>query len=127
MMMLGREIALPMDFLADIPASENAPPRESEYVQQLRLSLQEVHNCARDKLGAVLHSSRRTYDGKSKVDVYDVGDLVYILNSAGKVGQSRKLQSIYSGPYLIICKLSDILFTTVNSRGRQQVTHHDRM
>ena len=35
MMMLGQEVTLPMDFLADISASENAPPSEAQYVQQI--------------------------------------------------------------------------------------------
>ena len=127
MMMLGREVNLPMDFLATVPNEEEAFLDEAEYVQQLRLSLQEIRNCAREKLGDTLHSRKRTYDRKLHVDTYDVGDLVYLLNSAGKVGQSRKLQPVYTGPHLIVKKLSDILFTTVNSRGRQQVIHHDRM
>ena len=127
MMMLGREVTLPMDSLTNIPTSQDAPPSEVEYVQQLRSSLQEVHNCARERLGTTLQSRKRSYDRKTKVDTYNIGDLVYILNSAGKTGQSRKLQPLYTGPYLIIKKLSNILFTIVNSRGRQQVIHHDRM
>lgn len=89
--------------------------------------LQQVLNCAREQLGSTLHSRKQAYDRKVNVDTYDVGDLVYLLNSAGKIGQSRKLQPIYTGPHLIVKKISDILFATINSRGKQQITHHDRM
>ena len=127
MLMLGREVTLPMDLLADLPQHKELSDSEAEYVQILRDTLQDIHNCAREKLGSALTSRKKSYDRKSKMDNYDVGDLVYLLNSAGCIGQSRKLQPIYTGPHLIIKKISEILFATVNSRGRQQVIHHDRL
>jgi len=127
LMMLGREVTLPVDLLANIPTDDDEDRDEAEYVQQLRQYLHDVHTCAREKLGTALHSRKRSYDRKIHVDAYDVGDLVYILNSAGTKGQSRKLQPIYTGPYLIIKQISEILFVITDSRGRNRVLHHDRL
>ena len=50
-----------------------------------------------------------------------------MLNSVSKKGVSKKLQPIYVGPYLLVSKVSDCLFLIVNSRGKRQVMHHDRL
>jgi len=125
MMMLGREIMLPVDLLAP-RLSTGAEPAAS-YVIQLRDTLDEVHRCARKKIGAALQVRKRTYDRHIHTEVYEVGDLVYLLNAAGKKGQSRKLQPVYIGPFLVIKVISSALYVITGPRGRHQVIHHDRL
>ena len=55
-----------------------------------------------------------------------MGDLVYLLDSATNIGQSKKLQSPWKGPYLIVKVLSNILFRICGQRG-DSVIHHDRL
>ena len=56
----------------------------------------------------------------------EVGDLVYKLDSAKKVGQSPKLQQVWKGPFLVTKVLSPILFR-VCDRKKSYVLHHDRL
>ena len=124
--MLGREITMPVDLLLQpvAPTSDSDP---ATYVEELRERLQNIHQCARRKLADSLESRKRNYDRKAYRQDYDKGDLVYVLNSVSKKGQSKKRQPIYLGPYLIVSKISDCLFVVINNRGKRQVLHHDRL
>ncbi|MEO1149251.1 MAG: hypothetical protein AAFY26_27425, partial [Cyanobacteria bacterium J06638_22] len=100
----------------------------SEYVQQLQQVLHDTHALARDQLGYSLLRRKKYYDRKQHVSEVDVGDLVYVLNGASKKGHSRKLQSIYCGPYLVTHRISDILYQIQGRNGKgKQVVHHDRL
>ena len=125
MMMLGREIALPVDLLAGAASAD--PPDPADYVADLRNILQEVHTRARERIDTSLEYRKQVYDKKVIQETYEVGDLVYLLNAAGKKGQSRKLQPVYTGPFLVIFKRSPLLYVITNQRGRHQVVHQDRM
>ena len=85
MMMLGREVTLPVDLMMgntkDLP--EDIP---AEYVSRLRKSLMQTHTLAREKLSSYQMRQQRDYDMKLKVNTYEVGDLVYVLDTARKIG-----------------------------------------
>ena len=54
--------------------------------------------------------------------MYYVGDVVYQLNQATKLGQSAKLKSPWKGPYLITAWRSPVLYKITESW-----IHHDRI
>ena len=54
------------------------------------------------------------------------GDLVYLTNSATKVGESKKLNPVWVGPFLVVKKLSSALFE-IRGKKKSQVVHHDRL
>lgn len=51
---------------------------------------------------------------------------MYLHDNRVLVGVSRKLQSIYSGPYLVTRVLSQVLYC-IRGRKREVVVHHDRL
>ena len=57
---------------------------------------------------------------------FDVGDLIYKRNAAFRAGESRKLNPLYTGPYVVVEVLSPALFRVVDQK-RSYVMHHDRM
>jgi hypothetical protein len=57
---------------------------------------------------------------------YSEGDIVYRLNEATKVGQSRKLQSPWRGPYLVV-SADPPLYTVVDQKERRSTLHHDKL
>ena len=67
---------------------------------------------------------KKLYDVTSKVQSFDVGDLVYRRNSVVKLGQSRKLNLVFSGPYLVKEVLSPYLYQ-VQGPKKKLVLHHD--
>ena len=128
MMMLGREVTVPLDFVAGRPPAADAPQSTSEYVQKLQETLHDTHALARDQLGLTLVRRKKYYDRKKHSVSFEVGDLVYALNSASPKGHSRKLQPIFTGPFLVTHKISDILYQIQGRRGKgKQVLHHDRL
>ena len=124
LMMLGREITLPIDLM--IGTIETTNLSSSEYVVRLKNILQQVHQLARDNLLSSQLRQKKDFDLRLKVKTYEVGDLVYKLDSAKKVGQSPKLQQVWKGPFLVTKVLSPVLFG-VCDRKKSYVLHHDRL
>ena len=124
MMMLGREVMLPVDLMIASKDSEHLYP--AEYVKKLREVMNQVHTLAREKLVSYQKRQQRDYDLKLKVNTYEVGDLVYVLDTARKVGLSPKLQKVWKGPMLVVEAISSILFRVAN-RKKSFVLHHDRL
>ena len=69
---------------------------------------------------------KKTYDLKLRQKTYQLGDVVYVVDSSGKIGRSKKLLSPWKGPYIIVEVLSHILYK-VKGRKTESVLHHDRL
>ena len=69
---------------------------------------------------------KKMYEVTSKVQSFDVEVLVYRRNSVVKLGQSRKLNPVFSGPYLVTEVLSPYLYR-VQGHKKRLVLHHDRL
>jgi hypothetical protein len=128
-MMLGRDVTVPLDLLAGpAPPSVETPQVSSEYAENLQQTLHDVHAFARNQLSARLEKRKLLYDRSQFQTAYEVGALVYTINSSSKKGQSRKLQSVYCGPYIVTRRYSEILYQVQGRRERDQfVLHHDRL
>ena len=124
-MMLGREVLEPIDLMLGT-ASQNLQETPVEYVKKLEEQLKRVHKQARDTLLSAQCRQKKDYDLKVLERKYNVGDLVYLINSSSKVGQSNKLKPIWKGPYLVIKVISPVLFR-IKGRKREVVVHHDRL
>ena len=130
MLMFGREFNLPVHFLVGHPANG---PRENtthvKYVEQLSSKMTEIYQHVRKHFKQNSERQKKSYDTRISVNNYDVGDLVYCLDTTKKVGKSPKLKSdIWKGPCVILRKISDILFEIKNSpKKRSKIIHHDRL
>ena len=124
MMMLGREVMLPVDLMFGSIGQEETT--SAEYVTKLQQILRQVHTLARESLQSSQERQKRDYDLKLKVTTYEIGDLVYVLDSARKIGISPKLQPEWKGPYVISKVISPIIFEVADKR-KSFVLHHDRL
>ena len=124
LMMLGREVMLPVHLLIGEIETQGLAP--AEYVKRLRSVLRNVHTLARDKLESSQCRQKRDYDLRLKTNTYEPRDIVYQLDSAKKVGQSSKLWQVWKGPLLVLEVLSPVLFKVANQR-KAYVIHHDRL
>ena len=84
LMMLGREVMLPVHLLIGEIETQGLAP--AEYVKRLRSVLRNVHTLARDKLESSQCRQKCDYDLRLKTNTYEPGDIVYQLDSAKKVG-----------------------------------------
>ena len=126
MMFLGREVSLPADIMfGSSPGPEQSPP---EYVKLLVKRMADTFASARDNLGNLQVRNKQYYDLRAKIKTckFQAGDLVMLLNSATKVGRSKKLQPIWNGPFVVTDVLSSILYR-VSSQRKTTVQHVDRL
>ena len=125
-MMLGREVLEPIDLMLGTVDQHLRQETPAEYVRKLEERLKRVHKQARDTLLSAQRRQKKDYDLKVLKRKYNVGDLVYLIDSSSKVGQSNKLKPIWNGPYLVIKVISPVLFR-IKGRKREVVVHHDRL
>jgi len=81
---------------------------------------------ARDKLQGAQFRQKKAYDIKLYQKTYNIGDIVYHIDSATRIGQSKKLRSPWKGPYLIVKVLSPVLYR-IRQRKKEMVSHHDKL
>ena len=135
LMMLGREVCLPVDIIFKTSApSDHQPVNHGEYVGKLREKLQRAHSIARQKTKTSIERQRHYYNINKKQMSYKVGEKVlYLHESPGK------LDAVYKGPCTISKKLSDLTYgikmrEDVDIPCRRQkttylykVVHHDKL
>ena len=124
MMMLGREVRRPLSVVLD--DSMSAEHSKSEYIRKLLQNFRDVHNNARQHLKTSLKIQKTAYDKRLKIAKFQPGDLVYRSNLLLKKGQCRKLESPWTGPFLVMEQLSDVTYK-VRGRKRNFVLHHDNL
>ena len=125
-MMLGHEINLPIDLM--FPIHESNHLVDSEYASTLQERLQRAHENARLHLRSAAMRQKKLYDLKASPSRYKRGDFVWLYTPQKKKGISPKLQKFWSGPYLIVHKLSDALYRIQKSvRTIPKIVHFNRL
>ena len=120
MMMLGREVNQPVDLLFPTKATEMSA---DQYVEK---SLKKAHDVARRNLKTTQERMKRDYDLKTYVRVYDVGDPVYILDTATIKGQCKKLSPPWKGPGIVVNKFTPYLYRA-KLKNAVFTANHDRL
>ena len=91
MMMLGREIQLPIDLIFGSPDSErNEYAYGSLHAKELQDRLTEVHEFARKRMKIASDAMKRKYDLKSNVREFNIDDSVWMNDPIRKVGVNPK-------------------------------------
>ena len=124
MLMLGREVNTPAYLMFPTGAPQHASP--DEYVATLVSNIQAAHETARQKLETSLQRMKRDYDVRVLQRTYDVGDVVYLLDTAVPKGKCKKLCSPWKGPAVIIKKVSASLYQ-VKTEKAVFMSNHDRL
>ena len=80
-----------------------------EYVEALKHRIQVAHQWARKNISNAVARTRLQYN-KTK-NIYEVGDKVWLFSPrVSRTGQRRTFKSVWSGPWTIIKKLSDVSY-----------------
>ena len=73
-------------------------------------------------------TQKRQYDANVHLVNYEEGQVVWLHHHLRKKGRSPKLTRPWTGPYVILNKLSDVTFRIqATPRSRQQIVHADRL
>ena len=125
-LMLGREVNLPSDLM--FPGLKKIEKESSipEYVSELENNIKMAHETARTTLKANQEKMKRDYDLRVFLRTYNVGDPIYVLDTAVTKGKSRKLCPFWKGPCLVLEKLTPALYR-VKFRYAILTVNHDRM
>ena len=69
----------------------------------------------------------KRYDKRAKPRSFEVGSYVYLFNPARKPGLSKKFFSVWSGPYRVTAKLSELNYEILGQNRRKFVVHLNRL
>ena len=123
-MMLGREVALPLDVVMGRPR-EDTPPCPTKYTEWLRQSLEGAHRFAREQLGKASVRQKRGYDKKVQIRQIRVGQFVwYWYPRRSKV----KLGNGWTGPYLVIREIGPLnMEIQLRPGAKPKIVHIDTL
>lgn len=127
--MLGREVHQPISLAFGVPGKDKQSTSPVNYVYDLWNKMTEIQSYVRKHLKVAAERQKRDYDTRASCKTYEVGDLVYYLDSSRKVGLSPKLKrEQWKGPFVISRKISDLLYELRwQHKTRTRVIHHDRL
>ena len=103
LMMLGREINTPLEFVFPGIGVEVC---SHDYVIRLQEKMRFAHKKVREHLEGELKTTKNFYDRSMREVEFKIGDPVYYLNKSVKKGKNRKLQQVFQGPGVILEKIS---------------------
>ncbi|CAC5372596.1 unnamed protein product [Mytilus coruscus] len=123
MMMLGRNIFLPMEAVIPRPDGpiESASPETDKYVNELQDAMSKSHALARKHLKQNSEYQKRYYDLKA-------GQAVWLYDASKRKGICHKLASKWKGPYVVTRKIDDITYLVKRSKKQPGKVHQiDRL
>ena len=121
----GQEMKFPLDIISerieqDEPQSEFA----SDYANKLEERLREAHEIAREHLKVSSERQKFQYDGNVKEKIYSDGQLVWRNQKQNIPGKKAKICKNWTGPWVIINKLSDVLYRIQHAKNSPPVVVH---
>ena len=127
-MMFGREVLLPLDFVLG-QAESSWGSSETEYAAKLSEQMERIHQFARQHLKMSRERQKKNYDHRPvNQHRYNRGDAVWLYSPKRKKGVCPKLMRHFDGPFLVITRLSDILYRIQKGpKSKPKVVHHDRL
>ena len=129
MMATGQEVRLPVSVMYG-PSTHNEEPADSAAAHALRLRerTRRAHELARVFLGRKASRNKEIYDSKMSFKQYAVGDAVWFLQEARKVGVAQKLEPRYGGPFVVTSMPYPINLTVqLDAEGQLRTVHHDKL
>jgi transposase InsO family protein len=93
MLMLGKEVRLPLDLMLGIEGCMSAD--QPEYLKGLQQAIIASHDGAREQLKSCQKRQKQDYDFNVRTNHFGVGDIVYLLDSSTKIRQSTKRRPVY--------------------------------
>ncbi|KXJ10888.1 Retrovirus-related Pol polyprotein from transposon 412 [Exaiptasia diaphana] len=127
-LMFGREIRLPVDLMFGAPESGKDLTNTCDYARSLQDKIRKVHGYAREHLTTESDRQKKKYNQRLNQKNYDRGAPVWFYNPKRRKGVSPCLQLPWEGPYLVLKRISDVVYKIQKSpRSKSRIIHHDRL
>ena len=105
----GRSPNLPLDLMLG-RITDNQVMGYPQFVQKLQQTLKSSFILVQQHLKAAHARRKRLYDQRSQDTKFHTGELVWLFVPAVKTGRTRKLASLWRGPYTVLDKVSAVTY-----------------
>ncbi|KAL5505541.1 hypothetical protein EMCRGX_G006991 [Ephydatia muelleri] len=125
----GRSPALPVDvMLGRVDVEENSDRTVSQYIKDVQRTLKGAFDTIRINLEVAQKKRKDAYDGQCAGIDFKIGDRVWLFNPAIKTGHTKKLSSLWRGPYTVIDRLSSVNYKIqLIGTTKTQIVHRNRL
>ena len=125
-LMFGRQAKLPVDIMYGTNAMNEVSP--NQHAADLRTRLTEAYEKVRQHLNIGQEWQKEFYDRRVHGKPYDVGALVWLHSLVLPRGKSKKFHHPWTGPFIVVKRLSDVTYRIQSREGRRRlVVHFDRL
>ena len=127
-LMFGRRARIPVDLLCG-PGGAGEYMSINNYVSQQIKILQAAYHQVHTRMGLQQDRQKEIYDRKRHGEPFKVGDSVMLYTPFIPRGRCKKLHCPWSGPYVILKKLSEVTYRIqrCHSRRQRMVVHFNRL
>jgi hypothetical protein len=94
---------------------------------KLQANLRQAYKAVSEANRAAHRTNKKYYDRRAKQRSFMAGDYVYLYNPARRPGKSSKFHLPWSGPFLVLEKVSDLNYAILGSRDKKLVVHVNRL
>jgi hypothetical protein len=126
LLMLGREVTMPVDLLMGSPPGEE-PTDVTEYGQQMRKQMEHIFQIVRIASGRAMNRQKKLYDRNKVDDRHTPGAKVWLAVKNRTKGKCPKLERKWKGPLLVVERYSDVTYLVAEGPTKQKVIHFDRL
>jgi transposase InsO family protein len=128
LLMLGREVRLPAQLMYSAPTNGSEFISYSDYVEKLKERMEHAHELARKNLGKSVKRQKEHYDAKLMLHSYKAGELVWYASGSSELHIAPKLRKFYTGPVVVLKKISDLNYLIqTDAKRTQKVVHHNKL
>ena len=129
LLMLGREVRLPSEIMFRNQTNKDQDETTyGDYVEKLRNKMHHAHEVAQKHLQAAATRQKNHYDVRLSTVRYKPGELVWYRTEIGQLKFTPKLRHTFQGPYLVLKRLSDLVYMIQLKRdGDRKVVHHNKL
>jgi len=111
---------------AELPTALTKPPKPTynydDYAQELKERLRATTQLARKRVKEEKVKAKQQYDKRTGEIKYKIGEKVLVYDETLRRGRSKKLEALWTGPYTIIEKNSEVNYTV--KKGRKTSRMH---
>ena len=127
LVMFGRSPNLPVDVMLG-RYREDSGSSVPKYVQRTRALMKAAFSDVHKRIKKSHYKQKGVADQRCVVYEFQVGDRVWLYVPAVRTGQTKKLASLWRGPYTVIDKLNAVNYRIQLMGGNKTlVVHHNRL